>query len=267
MNTSTSESNVGAAETKRERTVVTLKASTFGLLIGVCVTLCAVVVHFVSSARQPAQPVSLPVVTNRGAANATHDYWTAIIELDQEMGEDLRAMLAEIEGANATSELEVLCHLALESAKQSKNFINQVSQFPMRDVDEGLLSHLRDEMRLVNKMSGCLIGMADSGVAFYEWSQRTQPPEKFWTDLFESFMGGLMGRPFAGYEKAQQEAAQLDAEGQSLLNAYWQHNQGFSECIKQAEDMEIEELELRSRLAGKYGMEFAPRPDPAELLQ
>jgi hypothetical protein len=266
MNNSTSESNVGAAETKRERTVVTLKASTFGLLIGGCIALCAFVMHFASSPRQPSEPITLPVVTNRDAANATHHYWTAIIELDQKMGEDLRAMLAEIE-SSGTSELEVLCHLALESAKQSKNFINQVSRFPMRDVDEGLLSHLRDEMRLVNKMSGCLIGMADSGVAFYEWSQRTQPPEKFWTDLFESFMGGLMGRPFAGYEKAQQEAAQLDAEGQSLLNAYWQHNQGFSECIKQAEDMEIEELELRSRLAGKYGMEFAPRPDPAELLQ
>lgn len=267
MNTSAPEPNFMGPDQKKPGTQVTLNLTTLGISVCGCVALCVMTWILSQDSQESSRGAESPIFQDSHAGKATHDYWTSIGELDNKSHEEILAIFAEIERATNKSELEVLCDVARGFSTVTRNYMSQVARLPLKDVDQVLLSYLRIDFQLMIESVNCLEGMAESGVALQEWAQRTQPPEKFWTDLLESFMGGLMGRPFAGYEKAQREAAELDAEGQSLLNAYWQHNQNLSKCLKVADEMKIDELKVRSCLSEKYGMEFPPRPDPAELLQ
>jgi hypothetical protein len=67
--------------------------------------------------------------------------------------------------------------------------------------------------------------MAETTYALQEWSKRNKSTEGFVSDCLDSFIQGMMGRPFAGDEKAKRDAEIFEAEGKQIAKGYWQHYQ------------------------------------------
>lgn len=204
-----------------------------------------------------------PTKPNEKQAASTMAYWNALIECDKKQLKVVHSTQVSADGSeNPFSSFQGQLKVAAIWSAAMRTFISEVSQLPVRDVDDELLKSTQGEIRLAQKVATHLDDIADSAAAVIDWSVRKQAlPENLWGDLLDSFLDGLSGRPLAGYQKAQAKSAQLDSEGQLLV-------QNFLFQVKAHNDLEpdmnahrVNELGLRSILAKKYGVEFPARPE------
>ena len=250
---------------------VTINAQVLGILGCAGFVLCLATWNFTRSPERTERlrPEAIKSVSDPQAqrtdlfAKATQEYWNSIIELDNKCFDQTIKLVSELQKRIETdSQAQVLNYLATAFKDLFDSYLKAVNQLPMKDVDEVLLRHIREELKYGQEGARALAGIAETANALQEWSQRTKSTEGFISDCLESFIQGMMGRPFYGYEKAKRESESFDTEGKQIANNYWQQYQQLMESIKHTEEMSIAELELRATLAGKYSMEFAPRPDP-----
>jgi hypothetical protein len=249
---------------------VTINARALGILLCARIVLCLTTWNLARPEKTDVQRTeAITSVSDTQAeratmfAKATQDYWNSIIELDNKSFDQTVTLVSELQKRMETdSQAHVLNYLATAFKDLFETYLNAVTRLPMKDVDEALLRHIREELKYGHEGASALAGMAETANALQAWSQRTKSTEGFVSDCLDSFIQGMMGRPFAGYEKAKRESESFDAEGKQIANGYWQQYQRLMESIKHTEEMRIKELELRASLAGKYGVEFTPRPDP-----
>lgn len=194
---------------------------------------------------------------------ATQRFWTAIIQADEKT---LPVVKAAFDTYNPSEKTEValpkLCQLADVVSIECSKWSSEVKKLDVLQVDEDLLNHVREEIRINDKVVGGFNGLAETSVAFYQWQKKkSAPPGNILGDMLDSFFQGMMGRPFAGYEKFQANAAKVDAEGQLLIDKYLAHCKSLASSFEESGDHSIKEHQLRSGLSKKYGVEFAPRPE------
>ena len=194
---------------------------------------------------------------------ATQRFWTALIQADEKT---LPVVKAAFDTYNPSEKAEValpkLCRLADVASIECSKWSSEVKKVDVLQVDEDLLNHVREEIRINDKVVGAFNGLAETSVAFYQWQKKkAAPPENILGDMLDSFFQGMMGRPFAGYEKFQANAAKVDAEGQLLIEKYLAHCKSLTSSFEESGDHSIKEHQLRSGLSKKYGVEFGPRPE------
>ncbi len=197
---------------------------------------------------------------------ATIDYWNGLFELNLQLNQRASELGASVEkdGQNGSALAEILPKLAEDFSALDDAYAASIMKMSVLNVDERLVKETADDLRSGNELVKHLKGMADAAVAYANWNQRKNNPEgaKIFSDIVYSFLGGLTGRPLAGYDKLNAEKASVDSEGQQILGAYLVHAQALNSIIEQERADDIKELELRAYLAKKYGVEFKPMPKP-----
>jgi|GEM_PF-4923245 len=195
---------------------------------------------------------------------ATLDYWNGLYELNLQLNQHASELGASVEkeGQNGSTLAELLPKLANDFGALDDAYAKSVMQMTVMNVDERLVKETADDLRSGNEVVKHLNGMAEAAVAYANWNQRKSNPDgtKILSDIVYSFLGGLAGRPLAGYDKLNAEKASVDAEGQQILGAYLVQAQALNGIIEQERADDIKELELRAYLAKKYGVEFKPMP-------
>lgn len=195
---------------------------------------------------------------------ATLDYWNELYSLRLQLNQSATGLGASLEkdSQNGGTITELLPKFAKDFEALVDAYDQSVTQLPVMNVDERLIKETADDLRSDDEEVKNLNAMADAGVAYADWSQRKNHPGggKLFSEMVDSYIRGLEGRPFAGYDKVRAERASLDAEGQQIIEAYLEHAQAFNSLIEQSRADDVKELELRAYLAKKYGAEFRPMP-------
>lgn len=194
---------------------------------------------------------------------ATLNFWGAMIQADNKTMPAIKAAI-EAYKPNETPDIALpkLCHLADVTSSECDKWSAEIKSLNVLHVDELLLNHFREELRINNQGVAAFNGIAETSVAFYHWQKKkSAPSENILGDMMDSFFQGMMGRPFAGYEKFKADAAKLDAEGQLLVERYLAYCKSLTSTIEESSEHNIKEHQLRSELSGKYQVEFAPRPE------
>ena len=206
-----------------------------------------------------------PVKVTDTETKATVAYWRALIETDIKYCETLKQFQAEITKGQAqvTNAVDFLYLLSDSFGKTIKKYNDAVGDLPVMAVDQRLLDEVGQDMRKAVEMVQHLKGMAETADTYQTWSHRVQNPSgaAVFNDLLDSFVMGMEGRPFAGYDKMKQDAALLDAQGQQIIGTYMSHAQALNTLIQSSDGDKIKEMELRRYLAQKYNTEFPPRPN------
>jgi hypothetical protein len=260
-----------------EETLISPKTPSPGLLIPVLLgTATAISILSVSfgiwalNRPQPPQPtaqmgaVMAQIPDEIGPKRtATLKFWEAMIQADNKT---MPAIKAAIDAYKPNEEPEValpkLCHLADVTSSECEKWSAEIKTLNVLHVDEMLLNHFREELRINNQGAAAFNGIAETSVAFYQWQKKkSAAPENILGDMIDSFFQGMMGRPFAGYEKLKGDAAKLDAEGQLLVERHLAYRKSLTSTTEESTEHSIKEHQLRSDLSRKYQVEFAPRPE------
>jgi len=218
-----------------------------------------------SCRRAQPMPPPEPVKVTEVETQATIAYWKSLIETDTKFVAIMKEWQTNIakEQERATNAVAYLYTLSDSLGKNIKKYNNSVGDLPVKDVDQRLLDEVGQDMRQSVEIAQHLKGMAEAADTYQTWSQRVQNPSgaAVFNDLMDSFVMGMEGRPFAGYDKMKKDAAQLDSEGQQIAGTYMSHAQALNTLIQNGDNDKIKEMELRRYLAQKYNAEFPPRPN------
>ncbi len=197
---------------------------------------------------------------------ATLDYWNGLYDLNLQLNQHASEIATSLGkgGQDGSTLAELLPKLANDFSALDDAYAKSVMQMSVMNVDERLVKETADDLRTGDEVVKHLNGMADAAVVYANWNQRKINPDgaKIFSDIVYSFLGGLTGRPLAGYDKLNAEKVSVDSEGQQILGAYLVHAQALNSIIEQERADDIKELELRAYLAKKYGTEFKPMPKP-----
>jgi hypothetical protein len=191
---------------------------------------------------------------------ATIKYWKSLCFIYQ----------AGIDASNPSSNglkdesdpVVIVTKLSEESAKLLTDSVDKIRVLPVLNVDSRLIQYTRDDIREGNDMVSALDTTRDSLLAVCDWGKRRNTSPNSLDDLLYSFIMGLQGKPFEGYNKARRDAENLDAEGRELIRKYIDALTRFDLLLKKSNDSDAKEIELRGYLSYKYNVEFPPTPKP-----
>ena len=196
--------------------------------------------------------------------SATVAYWKSQIEIDTRFNEEMKQLLAAFEKGqkNQPNPVVALTKAGAQISKLIERYNTTVGELPVRNVEQRLLDETSRDMRAGVSFVQHLNAMAEAADAYVEWSERKKSPstESFLGDLLDSFIMGLQGQPFAGYNKMKNDATALDTEGQRIAGIYMSHVEALSQIVQENADDKVKEMELRAFLAKKYDVEFPPKP-------
>ena len=193
----------------------------------------------------------------------TLGYWNAMIVLDGEANQKLAKTLQQLAASPPEQVVQDLATLASAADDLTNEGELKVAKIPMLGVDEELLRFVRDECDLNREIVDHLAGMSQALLQLQQWQRSNAPQEgDDWANFFNAFIQGFLGNPLGGYEEAKAKAERLNAEASQMTQAFIRHQEGWEACVKRAKKASITEMELRAKLAAKYGVEFPPRPDP-----
>jgi hypothetical protein len=192
--------------------------------------------------------------------DATLAYWNSLNGLEQRCSQTVTNLLNMVVEENPQLTKAQMMVLAAEKYSEIINeFLKAICALPVRNVDQRLIAETTDDMRYCTKFAREFKGMAESLNAYAEWSKGTSIPasdESFLTDILDSFIMGLRGQPFAGYDKMKNDAARLGGQGEQIATQYLSHLEALNTLIQEADEQKIKELELRQYLTIKYDVEF-----------
>ena len=197
---------------------------------------------------------------------ATLDYWNGLYDLNLQLiqrGAEIFKTVGKDDQDGSVMGAR-LPTIAKEFTDLDDAYTKSVTQLPVMNVDERLIADTAEDLKSNDELIQHLNAMADAAISYADWNQRKNHPggTKIFSDLVFSYINGLEGRPFAGYDKIRAEQDSLDSEGQQILGLYLQHAQALNALIEQGRLDDVKELELRAYLAKKYGVEFKPMPKP-----
>lgn len=195
---------------------------------------------------------------------ATVKYWNALCDIDERLNHRLKDLSTSIQSdvQNGATQIAVLSKFADRCSQEASTYNQSVTDLPVINVDDRLIDETAQELKEGLEIAKHLTAMSEAANSYSQWSEQKDNPlnQQVFSDLFDSFVKGLEGRPFAGYEKFKSDQAKLDAEGQQIIAVYLQHEQALNALFEQTRTDDVKEMELRAYLAKKYGVEFKPRP-------
>lgn len=191
---------------------------------------------------------------------ATIKYWKSLCFIYQAA---IDASSPSLNGLKDESDpVVIVTKLSEESAKLLTESVDKIRMLPVLNVDSRLIQYTRDDIREGNEIVSELDATRDSLLAVCDWGKRRNKSPDSLNDLLYSFIMGLQGKPFEGYNKARRDAENLDAEGRELIRKYIDALTRFDLLLKKSNDSDAKEIELRGYLSSRYNVEFPPAPKP-----
>jgi hypothetical protein len=204
-------------------------------------------------------------INTQAQREATVAYWDALYTINAQIDLQLNQIEASLETnrQNGATPFDMLPEFSEQISQVADAYTRRVSALPVLDVDERLILETTEDLKNSSEISNHFKTMSEAVVSYAGWCQRKDhpPTAKMVVCVFDSIAGAFEGSPFIGYDEIREEETQMDEEGQQIIETYLTHLKALNGLINESAADKAKEIQLRSYLSSKYGVEFKPLPE------